>query len=62
MKKILNVIKKDINSEARLGILSLPHGDVETPAFLPGGTMGTVKGIYHDKTIELVFGLIFGYT
>lgn len=49
MNKILNVIKKDRDTEARLGILSLPHGDVETPAFMPVGTNGTVKGIYHDR-------------
>ena len=62
MKKILNVIKKDINSEARLGILSLPHGDVETPAFMPVGTNGTVKGIYHDKIKEMGYGIILGNT
>jgi len=36
---------EDIESKARLGTLSLPHGDVETPAFMPVGTNGTVKGI-----------------
>ena len=28
---------------ARRGRLSLPHGSVETPAFMPVGTQGTVK-------------------
>ena len=31
---------------ARLGRLFTPHGEVETPAFMPVGTVGTVKGIY----------------
>lgn len=31
---------------ARLGRLITPHGEVETPAFMPVGTVGTVKGIY----------------
>lgn len=31
---------------ARLGRLLTPHGEVETPAFMPVGTVGTVKGIY----------------
>lgn len=30
---------------ARAGVLHLPHGDVPTPAFMPVGTLGTVKGI-----------------
>jgi queuine tRNA-ribosyltransferase len=30
---------------ARAGILSTPHGPVETPAFMPVGTAGTVKGL-----------------
>jgi queuine tRNA-ribosyltransferase len=30
---------------ARTGVLSTPHGPVETPAFMPVGTSGTVKGL-----------------
>ena len=30
---------------ARTGILHTPHGDVPTPAFMPVGTYGTVKGL-----------------
>jgi hypothetical protein len=30
---------------ARAGIVHTPHGDVETPVFMPVGTQGTVKGI-----------------
>ena len=48
MSGIFTEIKRDKNSKARLGIVHLPHGDVETPAFMPVGTNGTVKGIYHD--------------
>lgn len=32
-------------SNARYGILHTPHGDVETPMFMPVGTLATVKGI-----------------
>jgi queuine tRNA-ribosyltransferase len=32
---------------ARAGVLSTPHGDVETPAFMPVGTQGAVKGLTH---------------
>ena len=40
---IIRIMKKDKDTKARLGILSLPHGEVETPAFMPVGTNGTVK-------------------
>src|SRR4030081_2126434 len=30
---------------ARRGVMTTPHGDVETPAFMPVGTQGAVKGI-----------------
>ena len=33
------------NCDARVGVFSTPHGDVPTPAFMPVGTQGTVKGI-----------------
>ena len=32
---------------ARSGVLSTPHGDVETPAFMPVGTRGAVKAVTH---------------
>ncbi|MFO0938935.1 MAG: tRNA guanosine(34) transglycosylase Tgt [Gemmataceae bacterium] len=37
---------------ARTGLLSLPHGIVETPTFMPVGTQATVKGL----TVEMVAG------
>ena len=36
---------------ARLGRLSTPHGEVETPAFMPVGTLGAVKGMGHDRLL-----------
>ena len=59
---IIRILKKDKDTEARLGILSLPHGDVETPAFMPVGTNGTVKGIYHDTIRKMGYGIILGNT
>jgi queuine tRNA-ribosyltransferase len=32
---------------ARRGCMKTPHGDVETPAFMPVGTQGAVKGVTH---------------
>jgi queuine tRNA-ribosyltransferase len=33
------------DGDARCGVLSTPHGDVQTPAFMPVGTHGAVKGV-----------------
>lgn len=33
---------------ARRGVLRTPHGEVQTPAFMPVGTLGTVKGVTTD--------------
>lgn len=38
---------------ARLGRMTTPHGVVETPVFMPVGTLGTVKGIPHHLLEEL---------
>jgi queuine tRNA-ribosyltransferase len=38
---------------ARRGILTTPHGDVETPAFMPVGTRGAVKGVTHRDLGDL---------
>jgi queuine tRNA-ribosyltransferase len=42
---------KDITSQARAGTITLGHGTVETPIFMPVGTVGTVKGV-HQKELE----------
>ena len=33
------------NSRGRAGVIHTPHGDIETPAFIPVGTKGTVKAV-----------------
>ena len=39
------VLQRDSQSAARRAVLSTPHGDIETPVFMPVGTRGTVKGL-----------------
>ena len=41
----------DARSNARAGIISTDHGRIETPIFMPVGTVGSVKGI-HFKELE----------
>lgn len=37
------------HSAARLGCIHTPHGDIETPAFIPVGTQGSVKSLTLDE-------------
>lgn len=55
-KKALNFEVKKIDKEtgARLGVMHLPHGDVETPVFMPVGTQATVKAMTPDELKEEV--------
>ncbi|MBX3724440.1 MAG: tRNA guanosine(34) transglycosylase Tgt [Xanthomonadales bacterium] len=47
---------------ARRGRLSLPHGVVETPAFMPVGTYGTVKAVLPDQVRDLGAQIVLGNT
>ena len=44
-KFYFETIKQDSETGARAGILHTPHGDIETPVYMPVGTQATVKGI-----------------
>ena len=56
------VTERDGTSLARNGILELAHGSMETPAFMPVGTNGSVKAISHQKLEEMGVPLILGNT
>jgi queuine tRNA-ribosyltransferase len=43
-----SILARDGSSEARRGSLRLAHADVETPSFMPVGTLGAVKGVSFD--------------
>ncbi|MDR0869817.1 MAG: tRNA guanosine(34) transglycosylase Tgt [Planctomycetaceae bacterium] len=42
---VFTLFHKDTHCSARRGQLTLPHGTVQTPCFMPVGTLGTVKGV-----------------
>jgi queuine tRNA-ribosyltransferase len=44
-----NLKKQDIDTPARLGEMITPHGVVQTPAFMPVGTQGTVKSMLPEE-------------
>lgn len=37
------LLHEDKNSGARRGVVHTPHGDIQTPVFMPVGTQATVK-------------------
>mgnify|MGYP000324306642 FL=1 len=45
---------KDPQSKARAGVMTTDHGNIETPIFMPVGTMGTVKGVHQKELKEEV--------
>ncbi len=49
-------------SGARTGILHTPHGDVETPMFMPVGTQATVKFISPEELYDMHAGVVLANT
>lgn len=52
---------RDKSSSARSGILQTPHGVVHTPAFMPVGTVGSVKAVHQRELVadigsEIILG------
>jgi queuine tRNA-ribosyltransferase len=47
---------------ARAGTLTLPHGTVHTPAFMPVGTHGAVRGLHPDELERAGAEIILGNT
>jgi queuine tRNA-ribosyltransferase len=60
LRPSLEVLKTD--GAARLGRLSLTHGVVETPAFMPVGTYGTVKAMTPEELEGLGAHIVLGNT
>lgn len=52
------VLHTDPGSQARLGTLRTAHGEIRTPAFMPVGSLGAVKGLGPDDLQALGYGLI----
>jgi queuine tRNA-ribosyltransferase len=47
-----------LSARARVGLLSTSHGEIETPAFMPVGSQGTVKGLDPKEVRECGFDMI----
>ncbi len=46
-----SILKKDIDTKARIGKISTHHGEFETPIFMPVATSAAIKGI-HNKDLK----------
>lgn len=44
-----NLLKTDPNSKARAGSITTDHGTIETPIFMPVGTVASVKGVHQRE-------------
>ena len=60
---IFEKIARDNHSSARCGLIYTDHGVIETPIFMPVGTVGSVKGVYHkDLRNDINAQIILGNT
>ena len=60
--EVLRAAPEDGSTWARLGRLHTPHGDIETPTFIPVGTNATVKALDPDDLDEVSAQIILANT
>ena len=57
------LVKNDAKSNARAGVITTDHGEIETPIFMPVGTVGSVKGVgVNDLENDIKAQIILGNT
>ena len=56
------ILHKDARTNARRGVLHTPHGDIQTPVFMPVGTAGAVKAMTHESLEALDARIILANT
>ena len=56
------IICQDAHSKARAGIMQTAHGPVETPVFMPVGTLATVKSLSPEELLTAGVQIILGNT
>ena len=56
------LLHEDKNSGARRGIVHTPHGDIQTPVFMPVGTQATVKSMTPEEVKDLGAQIILSNT
>ncbi|MFA7043631.1 MAG: tRNA-guanine transglycosylase, partial [Bacteroidales bacterium] len=48
------LLAEDSQSNARAGLITADHGQIETPIFMPVGTIGSVKAVHQTELVEQV--------
>jgi len=62
MQKSFELLATDRHSKARHGCLTTAHGVIDTPAFMPVGTQGSVKGVSPGELRGLNAQIVLGNT
>ena len=63
MSEYFTLVHTDPRSAARAGVIHTDHGDIETPIFMPVGTVGTVKGVHKRDLLDDIHAqIILGNT
>ncbi|MEY2481033.1 MAG: queuine tRNA-ribosyltransferase [Verrucomicrobiota bacterium] len=62
MLKMFELLAQDRHTKARRGRLTTAHGTIDTPAFMPVGTQGSVKAVSPRELRELNAQIILGNT
>lgn len=57
-----DIVAEDPTTHARAGVLHTPHGDVETPLFMPVGTKATVKGVLPQTLRDIGANIVLANT
>ena len=57
-----DLVKKDAKTHARRGVVHTPHGDIQTPIFMPVGTQATVKAMTPRELKEIGSQIILSNT
>ncbi len=62
MSPSFKIITRDKSSKARAGIIKTPHGNIETPSFIPVGTQATVKSLSPRDLKEMGVQIVLANT
>ena len=57
-----DLLKTDKQTRARRGVVHTPHGDIQTPVFMPVGTQATVKAMRPEQVKEMGAEIILSNT
>jgi len=59
---MFQLLKKDKNTKARLGMITTAHGKIDSPFFMPVGTNGTVKTLSFESLLEFQTQIVLSNT